>query len=355
MSKKSFLSVQTYLVSGALLLMLVACSSLLENYDKALLENKEFDEQVKIKEIEAPAEATSVPVAAPPSVDKKQNSKKQKDKVASQKPLIAVVDDKKKTETQAVKEQKHLPEIEDAEGFNGRRPIVDPYVIGEVLEFSVHYFAVEGGRLTMTTKPFVELNGKKSYHFSYYARSSSVFSLFYAVDDRADTYMDYDQLVPYSYTISAKESKQIRDVKSFSNWKTMKAKTWDKKIKKNKEPEIKDYAWDIAPYAQNVFTAVYYLRAFTLVVGKKLAVNVAHEGANIVMTAEVVRQEKLSTPMGKLDTFVIKPSFEIDGVFKPVGDVFLWVTNDKYKRLVRIESKIKIGKVVASIEKITAP
>lgn len=165
--------------------------------------------------------------------------------------------------------------------------------------------------------------------------------------------MDYDELVPYSYVISAKESKQVRDVKSYINHKTRKAKTWDKKIKKDKDPEIKEYEWSTDAYAQNVFSIAYYLRCFKLAVGKKLAVNVAHEGKNIIMRADVVRTEKLSTPMGKLDTFVVKPSFEIDGVFKPVGDVYMWVTNDQYKRLVRIEAKIKIGTIVAAIEKIT--
>jgi hypothetical protein len=243
--------------------------------------------------------------------------------------------------------------IEDSEGFIGRRPEVDPFVVGETLEFTVRYFKLEGGRFTMTTKPMVEVNGKKSYHFAYQARSSSVFSVFYAVDDRADTYVDYEDLVPYSYVISAKESKQVRDVKSYINHQARKAKTWDKKIKKNKDPEIKEYEWSTDAYPQNVFSIAYYLRCFKLSVGKKLAVNVAHEGKNIIMRAEVVRTEKLNTPIGKLDTFVVKPSFEIDGVFKPVGDVYMWVTNDQYKRLVRIEAKIKIGTVVAAIEKIT--
>lgn len=372
------------------------CATFFDDFDKKLLENKEFDQQVQIEEI-LPAESDAGAVER--SKDKTHQdfnhkpTSKSRGQIAespTQKPNPKISDksttssDKtsqsttttysanKNLEANSIKSSpedarapiadakgkaiapvKHLPEIEDGEGFMGRRPQEDPFVIGEVLELSLSYFGVEAGRLKITTRPFVNVNGNKSYHFSYEAKSSSVFSMFYSVDDRADTYVDYEQLVPYSYTISAKESKQIRDVKSYSDWKTMKAKTWDKKIKKGKDPVIEDYSWDVAPYAQNVFSAAFYLRCFQLKVGKKLAIHVAHEGKNIIMRAEIVRAERLSTPVGTLDTFVVKPSFEIDGVFKPVGDVFLWVTNDKYKRLVRIESKIKIGKVVAAIEKIT--
>lgn len=352
---------------------LSACVSLWEDFDRKQLENKEFDQQVEIKEMEAaPADAsTGAPVVTAPSTssvpvkEKKPKTKKTDNaiQVAIEKVQEAagkIKSDSKSagktgnaaTAADSNKPQPHLPPIEDSEGFNGRRPIVDPYVVGEELEFAVSYFAVEAGRFTMSIKPYKEVNGKKSYHFSYHARSSSVFSMFYAVDDRAEAYMDYELLVPYSYTIQAKESKQIRDVRNFSDWKNMKAKMWDKKIKKGKEPEIRNLEWDIAPYAQNVFTVAYYLRSFTLRVGKKLAVNVAHDGKNLVMTADVIREEKLNTSIGNIDTFVIKPSFEIDGVFKPVGDVYLWVTKDKYKRVVRLESKIKIGTVVATIEKI---
>jgi hypothetical protein len=43
---------------------------------------------------------------------------------------------------------------------------------------------------------------------------------------------------------------------------------------------------------------------------------------------------------------VVKPEFEVDGVFKPVGDIFFWLTDDDRKLIVRIESEIKIGTLV---------
>jgi hypothetical protein len=331
------------------------CASLFEEYDEKLLQNKEFDDSLKIQEIQPKQEDNEKNQPSGLAV-KAQTQKKQQTKLPA--PELKITKQKssgglKAVEQPASKAAQHQPSIEDAEGFSGRRPIVDPFVENEELTYAVSYFAVEAGRFTMKTNPFVQVNGRKSYHFSLHARSSSVFSVFYAVDDVAESFLDYQDLIPYSYTIKAKESKQVRDVKSFFNWNTMKAKTWDKKIKKGKEPEEKIYDWDILPYSQNVFTVAYYMRCFQYKVGKELSVRVAHEGKNMVMTAKVLREEQLKTNAGVFDTFVIKPEFEIDGVFKPVGDVFMWITKDSHHRIARIESKIKIGKIVVNLQQIS--
>lgn len=335
-------------------LLASSCATLFNDYDEKLLENKEFSDSLKVEEIPPPEtakadEVKATPESNPEEIKKVAKAKSGKSSAAKTPVKAAPLVPPEK----AAKLLQHQPDMEDGEGFNGRRPKVDPFVENEELIYAVSYFAVEGGRFTMRSHPFVEVNGRKSYRFTFHARSSSTFSLFYAVDDMAEFFMDYEDLVPYSYTIKAKESKQVRDVKSFYNWKTLQAKTWDKKIKKGKGPEEKIYEWQILPYSQNVFSAVYYMRTFQYSVGKEISMRVGHEGKNIIMKAKILREEKLSTAVGTLDTFVIKPEFEIDGVFKPVGDVFMWITNDSHHRIARIESKIKIGKVVVNLQKIS--
>ncbi len=345
-------------------LFLGACASLYTDYDKTLLENTEFDSGVKVQEIAPPTTpvASGKEVTAPTEPAQLiEKAKPTPPAPSKQPPLIKAPPQKtksKKTKTIEAEAKslplKHEPSLEDGAGFIGRRPIVEPFVEGEELTYQLSYFAVEAGRLSMKTSPFVQVNGRKSYRFNLHARSSSVFSLFYTVDDRAESFLDYDELIPYSYTISARETKQIRDVKTLFNWQTMRGKTWDKKLKKgHREPEEKIYDWEILPYSQNVVTVAYYMRCFHYEVGKEISVRVAHEGTNIIMTAKILREEKLKTGAGVFDTFVIKPEFEIDGVFKKVGDVFMWITNDKYHRIARIESKIKIGKVVADLVQIS--
>lgn len=244
------------------------------------------------------------------------------------------------------------PSIEDTEGFVGRRPKVDPYRTGEKVTMEASYFGVVAGDITFEVRPFVEVNGRRSYTFAGTARSTSVFAMFYAVEDWFETWVDYETMVPYSYALHVKESKQLRESRSIFDWKTMMASFWDKRIDAETKVEEKNYEWSIPSYAQNVFTAPFYLRSFRLVPGKKLAVRVAHEKENLLMTVEVLRRERISTPAGDFNTVVVKPKIELNGVFKPVGDIFVWFTDDDRKFIVRVESKIRIGKIVAVAKKV---
>lgn len=349
------ISVKKWTLGIVALFVVSGCASLYDDFDQKLLENKEYDREVKIKPV-MPAVPWSEPLSEK-NLTLLRKGKKIAPK-AEPKPVAPVVaaatvttSGTKTAATTGV--VKHEPSMEPSEGFNGRRPIVDPFREGEEVVYSASYFGVEAGQVTIGIKPFVQVNGKKSYHLSFRARSSSVFSVFYNVDDYAESFLDYEELIPYSYSIKARETKQIRDVKTYFDWKTMKAKMWDKKIKKGKPPEEKNETWDLLPFSQNVFSVAFYVRTFDLRVGKEIAVRVAHEGKNIIMKGKVIRQEKLKTAAGEFDTVVIKPQFEIQGVFKPVGDIFIWFTNDDRKQIVRIESKIKIGTVVVAAVKVT--
>jgi len=240
----------------------------------------------------------------------------------------------------------HLPELEDGVGFVGRRPVKDPFRIGEKVTLDVSYFGVSAGDVSIEVRPFVEVNGNKSYHFVGTAVSTSVFAVFYAIDDLFETFVDFNTLLPSSYALHVKETKQLRETRAFFDEKKGLATWWDKKIDSEQKVEERKKEWEIPPYSQNVFSIGYYLRAFQLEVGKKLSIRLAHENENLVVTVDVVRKEHISVPAGEFDTVVVKPKIELNGVFKPVGEFFIWLTDDDRKFFVRTEIKIKIGTIV---------
>ena len=354
-----------FLLVLASLFLVVSCGSLYKVTDRKKLEtNAEFEKKVKIKKIDPPPQVKTVEdkKEKPKSVIEELNTKtpsakSKKKKVVKKKQRSKKKKNEKKAkpkkEAKTPVKRKRQPPMEDSEGFDGRRPIVDPFRVGESVTLRLSYFKVEAGRFTMSIKPMVELNGRPSYHFHYYAKSSKLFSLFYSVDDVAETYVDYETLTPHSYEIHVKESKQVRDTRSYFDWKKKKGYVWDKKKRPGKPLEEKKYEWEIFPFSQNVFSAAYYLRTFHLKVGKKLRVRVGHEGKNIVMTAEVLRKQKIRTRAGNFETFVVRPTFKVDGLFKATGENLLFLTADDRKMIVRMESKIKIGTIVGEVEKIT--
>lgn len=337
------------LLAFGLILLLVGCASKMPNLKEPveLGPMKEYDSKIAIKEIGAGQSPEGKGLkedskAAPklglePLVKKEVKGKK-----------------KKKAEEGAVvsssAEGKRLPEIEDTIGFNGRRPISDPYRVGEKVTLMLTYFGVSAGDATLEVKPFAEVNGRKAYHFYSKLTSSSVFSMFYKVDDFCESYVDYEQLVPLNFTMSVKESKQLREVRTFFDWKSQKADFWEQRVTAEDGKKENKKNWELVPFAQNVYTALQYVRVFQLEDGKTYSYHVSDDGNTWDVKAEVVRREILKTDLGNFKTVVIKPEVATKGILKPMGEVFFWFTDDDRKFPIKFESKIKIGKIVGYLK-----
>jgi len=331
--------------------LISSCSSTSLKYEKGdgLKGIEAYENQVKVIEIEEPAPP---PEKAPEETSSKNENKKEETKKklkSSPKPK----EEKKTVEKKSKSPSKtRMPKMEDSVGFDGRRPLVDPFKVGEKVTLDVTYFNIKAGEIDLSVKPFVEFNENKAYSFHVNLKSYSFFSRIYAVDDQASTYVDYETLKPYNLSITIKESKQLAETRTLFDWKTNKASYWKKRYTEENGEEKSELSWDIEDYSQNVISALYYLRTFQLVPGKKLAFRVADEGKNIVFTGEVLRRETLKTKLGDFKTVVVRPSIEVDGAFKPVGENLIWLTDDDRKFVVRIESKIKIGTLVAKLKSI---
>lgn len=330
----------------------------LEKKEEEFVKNLEFDEKVVIKEL--PAETNTpvvdVPVKAlnpvaptpvepvKPIVEKTKKTKKTKGKVDKKAPEVAV--------PAPVVEAPANIDIEDKDGVSGRRPIKDPFRVGEEVIHELHYFKVAAGELRLKVGPFVEVNGRKSYTFTTELESSSMFSSFYSVKDIATTYVDFLQFVPHVFTLSVKETGQIKDAKGLFDINSNKATYWEKKFTKKNGQEEDRKEWEIPAFSQNVYSAAYYMRLFKWEVGKEYSFRVADAGENIVFKGKAIRKEKIETEVGNFDTIVVKPEITVKGIFKPIGDIYFWLSDDDRKYILRIESSIKIGTIVSEVVKL---
>ncbi|HEY1078645.1 MAG TPA: DUF3108 domain-containing protein [Bdellovibrio sp.] len=390
------------------LLMLVSCSSVPLKYEKAeeLKKNEEFEKAVTIvttpeATTEAPAPSAKAPSPAPPV--KKEAKKSVKAKKATKpvaknpvQPTTEKAKEVKTTETKvsAAKEPSvkkatpaptptaspestpatgtekpvtaaaeaegpdaapsptnngRLPDIEDGIGFNGRRPIKDPFRVGEEVVHDVHYFKVSAGELRLKVEPFAMVNNRKSYRFAIEIKTSPLFETFYSVDDRAETFVDYETLVPSVFQMHVKESGQLREAKMLFDNEKNTATFWEKKVTKEHGEEEKRQHWDILEYTQNIYSAIFYMRNFQWETGKEYAFRVANDNENLVFSGKALRREVLKTKLGPMKAIVVQPTFFLKGKFKPIGDNFIWLSDDDRRLILRIESKIKIGTLVSEV------
>ncbi len=337
----------------------------LEKKDEDFVKNVEFDEKVQIKELPPEAgnsnnQVVEIPVTslnttpvkeavvvapAVPNIKEKKSKKSKRNKNK--------LDAKTEVKTEATFEVAvNTNDLEDREGMNGRRPIKDPFRVGEEVVHELHYFKVAAGELKLKVGPFVEVNGKRSYTFTTELESSSMFSSFYSVKDIATTYVDFMEFVPRVFTLAVKETGQIKDAKGLFDIENNKGTYWEKKFtKKNGQEEFKK-EWDILQYSQNVYSAAFYMRLFKWEVGKEYSFRVADAGENIVFRGKAIRKEKIETEVGDFDAIVIKPEITVKGIFKPIGDIYFWLSDDDRKFILRIESSIKIGTIVSEVVKL---
>ncbi len=340
----------------------MACAAKVLKYEKSeqLKENKEFEQRVQIVEVPPP------PTPPPPPIGPDGKPLVEKSEAQPTAPITAPVAEKesskKKTkkgkkgasETAAVAEapQKRQPEIESDIGFEGRRPIKDPFRVGEKVIHSVNYFKMQAGTLMLETRPYAMVNGVKNYQFRTTISTSSLFSSFYSVDDYVDVLMDFAQMIPSVFTLHVKETAQLKEAQMFFDQQKGVATYWEKKVTEKNGEENKKLQWDILPYAQNVFSAAFYMRTFQWEVGKENAFHVADDEKNLIFRAKAIRREKISTEAGEFNAIVVRPEIELKGKFNPVGDNYIWLSDDDRKFILRIESKIKIGTLVSEVTQI---
>lgn len=329
------------------LLILASCSTSMLKYEKVeeLKENKEFAQAVQIETPpEVPVSAGTPAPTPTPAQTKKTKPVKNPEKKGATKKMDASAKD-----IPAVSVRQ--PEIEDRVGFEGdsRRPIVDPFRVGEEVVHDVHYFKVSAGELRFKVEPFAMVNSRKSYTFAMEIKTGALFSSFYSVDDRVETFVDYLDLVPRVFQLHVKESGQLREAKMLFNTETNLATFWEKKVTKDHGEEIKKQEWEILPYTQNVYSAIFYMRNFQWDIGKEYAFRVANDKENLVFSGKALRREVLDTKLGPMKAIVIQPNIVLKGKFTSIGDNFIWVSDDDRKYILRIESKIKIGTLISEV------
>jgi hypothetical protein len=230
-----------------------------------------------------------------------------------------------------------------------RRPERDPMWVGEKLVYEVSYFGVVAGDFTVRVLPFKVMNNRKVYHIRGEAVSSRVFSLFYRLNDTVETFVDYDGLFSHRFRLILDESKQTRDALELYDSEKRETFYWNRWNHKDRGFEEKKETAEIEPFPQDSLSSLYYLRAVPLNVGETFTFPVISEGKGWEATISVLRRETIETPMGKMNTIVVKPQTRFRGVLQQQNDSYMWVSDDAHRYVVRLEAKVRIGTVVAKL------
>jgi hypothetical protein len=352
-----------------------SCSSLIK-YKPAKDEFKNVEFEKKVKIVEAPSEVNKALLpnlvedqtdmnkpqtshaSGDDKVENKSSKKDKKSKLIKSTKSSGSRELKKKILSQVIQvpgEEAAFrqPDLEDREGFaNKRRPLVDPFRVGEIIEHKVAYLGATAGTLKFLIKPFAVVNGKKSFNFIIDLKSTAFFSKVYAVDDVVQTFVDYEELVPHVFKLNIRDSGQVKEAQSYFDNINLKADYWEHRYTEKNGHEEKKLTWSILPYSQNPFSAVFYMRVFKWTIGKEYSFRVADDEKNVIFRGRALEKTTLNTEAGKFNAIKIKAEVYSRGNLAKATDFYMWISDDDRKFILRIEVKLPIGSLTSEVVEI---
>lgn len=207
---------------------------------------------------------------------------------------------------------------------------------GERLTFSVQYGLVTAGQATMEIDPVIRLRQKRpTYHLVTTARSGNVFSTFFKVNDRVESYMDTLELHSVRFEKHLREGKYTKDL-----WVVFDQEERMASIDGKRQCSILEHA-------QDVLSSFYYVRTLPLQVGQSIYIPNHDNGKNYAMQVQVQRRERVEVDAGTFDCLVLEPLLLGEAVFKQKGRLQVWVTDDALKMPVLMKSEVLVGSIAA--------
>lgn len=179
------------------------------------------------------------------------------------------------------------------------------------------------------------------------AQSADWISVFYTVDDRAESIVSKDPYrsslgLPVSYRLRLREGKHRKDKEVIFDHEKNRAKYMD-----HLEGEYKEI--DVPPMVFDPISSFFYLRSLRLVVGEPVYITMFDSKKVYNVEVQVLRRERVTIAEGTFDTIVVKPLMKSEGIFYRKGEIFIWLTDDARHIPVKMQTKVKIGSITANL------
>ena len=225
---------------------------------------------------------------------------------------------------------------------------VDEAVMGTIFSGSetMHYAVswsggVKIGDIYMDIQPDTEKKG--GYRITARVKDYGPLKLFYPVDDTFACSVYGPMKLPHRYEVVQKEG--------FSGKETRRMTWYDQVLKyvryqKNDEQAVR---YELAGTTYNEFASFVITRALRLSDSEDVVVPTFVDSKRHEVRVSLLQKEKRQTIFGLKDTLKVQPRMHFKGLYDKDGDTILWLTDDKCRVPVEINSRIVIGSLVAEL------
>ncbi len=208
---------------------------------------------------------------------------------------------------------------------------------GERLEFSIKWMGMSAGTAILEVGNPVMIGSKKAVPITSIARSNDFISRFFPVEDKIESFIDAENLVPLEFKIYQREGRRVKSREVHYDQVNHKVLQVE---------EGKEETFDIEPGAQDALSVLYFFRLLEFPPpGKSSIIKVYEGGKNWDLEIKVLGKEAIETSIGNFNTVKTVAMAKYEGIFLNQGDITVWFTDDARHVPVQMQSKVTIGSV----------
>lgn len=217
------------------------------------------------------------------------------------------------------------------------------FTYGEKLTYKIRYslyFNLNVGEVSFEIKENpVMLNGRRNYHIVSLGKTYRFYDAFFKVRDRHESFIDEQTLLTRAFIRIVREGNYSKDEYTTFHHNMGYAKIDNKQI-------------EIPELTHDMMSALYYARNFdydNAAIGDSFMVTTLISKEIYHVGAIYKGKENIKTPLGTFKCIKLQPILITGRVFETEDGMMLWVTDDKNRVPVRIESGISVGSIRADL------
>jgi len=231
---------------------------------------------------------------------------------------------------------------------NMKKPVEIPFTMGERFEYRVLYNSFVTGNVTagdavleVKEQPS-RVGGQPVMHFVGTVKTRGMFNLFFRVDNRYESFFDHEARKPLRFTERVREGGYRRNYDVTFDYENQKAQS------KRETTSTTRATTDIPSQVHDMLSAFYYARSFdmgALEPGDAIGIDLFMHDTVYVSRILYEGREQVTTSVGTFNTLKFKPEVLEGPVFSQPYPMTIWVSDDKNRMPVRVESGLVVGRM----------
>ncbi|MCF7838967.1 MAG: DUF3108 domain-containing protein [Candidatus Marinimicrobia bacterium] len=213
-----------------------------------------------------------------------------------------------------------------------------PFPVGELLTYRIYWGVLPVGAAEVTTA-WDELDGRRVLAIRSRARTNRVLRQLYPVDDRIETLVDPQTLLPLRFTKQLKEGRyETHEVTTFDH--AARQAQWHHVLRDNPK------TMEIDADTRDLLSFMFHLRDREFTPGAEEAYRVMADDKMYDLVLDVQKHERVRTAdRARVSAVRIEPKATFEGLFVRKGRMWLWLSRTQPTVILRAEVEVPVARV----------